>query len=108
MAGGDSATKSFTIAEDSSVYYGGGYWNDLPQVRDYIESRSTGKPDTRWFQHLKATNGDQPFKKALILNCGNGWVERDLLTQGIALESVGIDISADLLDQARKHAADQG
>jgi SAM-dependent methyltransferase len=107
MAAGPE-TKSFTIAEDSSVYYGGGYWNDLPQVRDYIESRSTGKPATRWFQHLRQTHGDRPFKKALILNCGNGWVERDLLTQGIALESVGIDISEDLLDQARKQAADAG
>ena len=101
-------SKSFTIAQDSSVYYGGGYWNDLPQVRDYIEGRSTGKPATRWFQHLKQVHGDQPFKKALILNCGNGWVERDLLRDGIALESVGIDISEDLLDQARKEAADSG
>src|SRR5688500_556438 len=101
-------SKSITIAEDSSVYYTGGSWHDMPQVRDYIEGRSTGKPETRWFQHLKQTHGDQPFKKALILNCGNGWVERDLLTQGIALESVGIDISEDLLDQGRKAAADGG
>jgi len=102
-------SKSFTIAEDSSVYYGGGYWNDLPQVREYIEGRSTNKPaPTRWFHHLKQVHGDQPFTKALILNCGNGWVERDLLREGIALEAVGIDISEDLLDQARKEAADSG
>jgi SAM-dependent methyltransferase len=102
-------SKSFTIAQDSSVYYGGGYWNDLPQVREYIEGRSTGKPaPTRWFHHLKQVHGDQPFQKALILNCGNGWVERDLLREGIALETVGIDISEDLLDQARKEAADSG
>src|SRR3954454_22512128 len=102
-------SKSFTIAEDSSVYYGGGYWNDLPQVREYIEGRSTNKPSpTRWFHHLRQVHGDKPFAKALILNCGNGWVERDLLREGIALEAVGIDISEDLLDQARKEAADSG
>jgi SAM-dependent methyltransferase len=100
--------KTFTVADDSSVYYGGGYWNDLPQVRDYIESRSTGKPDTRWFHHLKQVHGGRPFRKGLFLNCGNGWVERDLLREGICEEAVGIDISADLLDQARKEAADLG
>ncbi|MFN2522431.1 MAG: class I SAM-dependent methyltransferase [Mycobacteriales bacterium] len=103
-----AAQQSFTIAEDSSVYYGGGYWNDLPQVRDYIESRSTGKPATRWFQHLKQVHGDKPFRKALFLNCGNGWVERDLLREGVCLEAVGTDISVELLEQARKEAAEHG
>jgi SAM-dependent methyltransferase len=106
--GAEPDTKSFTIAGDSSVYYGGGYWNDLPQVAAYIERRATGTPDTDWYTHLKAVTGGRTFRKALFLNCGNGWVERDLLKAGVVEEAVGTDISEDLLDQARKEAADAG
>ena len=101
-------SKSFTVAEDSSVYYGGGYWNDLPEVAAHIERRSTGKDATAWYTHLKQACGGRTFKKALFLNCGNGWVERELLRAGIVEETVGIDISEDLLDLARKAAADEG
>jgi SAM-dependent methyltransferase len=100
--------RSYTVAEDSSVYYGGGYWNDLPQVAAYIERRATGTPDTDWYTHLKAVAGGRTFRKALFLNCGNGWVERKLLEAGIVEEAVGTDISAELLDRARKAAADAG
>ena len=103
------SSKSFTVAEDSSVYYGGGYWNDLPEVAAFIERRATGKDDTSWFTHLRdVANGGEPFKKALFLNCGNGWVERELLRAGIVTETVGIDISDDLLEAGRKAAADEG
>ena len=101
-------SKSFTVAEDSSVYYGGGYWNDLPVVADFIERRATGKEATPWYVHLKEVTGGRTFKKGLFLNCGNGWVERELLRAGIVEETVGIDISEDLLDNARKAAADEG
>lgn len=100
--------KSFTVAEDSSVYYGGGYWNDLPEVAAFIERRATGKDATPWYEHLRAVTGGRSFGKALLLNCGNGWVERELLRAGVVHEAVGIDISADLLDSARKAAADEG
>jgi SAM-dependent methyltransferase len=101
-------TRSYTVAQDSSVYYGGGYWNDLPQVAAYIERRATGKPDTDWYTHLKDVTGGRTFRKALFLNCGNGWVERQLLEAGIVEEAVGTDISDELLDQARKAAAVAG
>ncbi|MCW2600295.1 MAG: hypothetical protein JWM02_2124 [Frankiales bacterium] len=106
--GAELESKSFTIAGDSSVYYGGGYWNELSQVATHIERRATGKDATVWYAHLKEVTGGRTFKKALFLNCGNGWVERDLLRAGIVEEAVGTDISEDLLAQARKEAADAG
>jgi SAM-dependent methyltransferase len=106
--GAELDSKSFTIAEDSTVYYGGGYWNDLPEVAAHIERRATGKDATNWYTHLLTANGGKPFAKGLFLNCGNGWVERELLAAGVVLEAVGTDISEDLLSQARTAAADGG
>ena len=106
--GAEPDRKSFTVAEDSSVYYGGGYWNDLPEVAAHIERRATGKDGTTWYEHLLDISGGRTFRKALFLNCGNGWVERELLRAGIVEEAVGTDISADLLEQASKEAAEAG
>lgn len=92
------------VNPDSSVYYQGGYWNDLAQVRAHLNRRASGDPDVQWWQHLARWHGG-PFKKALILNCGNGWVERDLVRDGIVAEAVGVDFLDDLLETARAEAA---
>ena len=106
--GAELDRRSFTVAEDSSVYYGGGYWNDLPDVAAHIDRRATGKPDTSWYEHLRDVTGGRTFAKALFLNCGNGWVERELLRAGVVSDAVGTDISEDLLAQARRHAEQEG
>lgn len=94
----------YTVNLDSSVYYAAGYWNDLTQVSAYLARRVSGSPTVSWHQHLLRSTGKTQFRKALVLNCGNGWVERDLLEAGVVAEAVGIDISTDLLEQARKEA----
>lgn len=91
----------YTVATDSTVYYGSGYWNDLPEVNAYINSRLTGRPDNYWFDYLKQVTGGRTFRKGLFLNCGNGWAERDLLSIGVVADAVGVDISEELLNQAR-------
>ena len=48
------------------------------------------------------------FQRALILNCGNGWVERVLVEHGLVREAVGIDYSTDLLEEARAAASASG
>jgi SAM-dependent methyltransferase len=48
-----------------------------------------------------------PVKKALVLNCGNGWVERDLIDGGICEEAVAFDISEELLSQAEELRGDR-
>jgi SAM-dependent methyltransferase len=72
-------------------------------VNEHIQRRATGDAFTDWIGHLAAWHG-QPFAKALVLNCGNGWVERLLVDRGVVGEAVGIDIADDLLAEAR-HAA---
>ncbi len=95
----------FTVNRDSSVYYATGYWNDLPQVEAYLHRRVSGDPAVPWYEHLRRSTGVTRFRKALVLNCGNGWVERELYAAGLFDEAVGVDISADLLETARKEAA---
>jgi SAM-dependent methyltransferase len=97
-------SEATTVNPDGSVYYKAGYWNQLEQVREYLNRRATDDPALDWSRHLLKWRGG-PFAKALILNCGNGWVERDLLTVGVVKEAVGIDFIDDLLDTARAAAA---
>jgi SAM-dependent methyltransferase len=95
------------IPNGSGVYYGGMYWNNLPGVAAYINEAATGNPNVSWYEHLLAYHG-QPFRRALSLNCGNGWVDRDLVTRGIAQRVVGVDVSEELLALARVGAASAG
>ena len=81
------------MEQAETIYYQGRYWNDIPLVAREINRRFTGSPDTDWpdtdwiahFSNL--TN--RVFKKALVINCGNGWVERDR----VAAEVLAADFS---------------
>lgn len=92
------------VNPDSTVYYSGQYWNDLAAVRDHVNRQISGTPTRTWYEHFMArTHGH--FTRALILNCGNGWVERELLEAGLLDSAVGIDYSEQLLADARAAAA---
>ena len=93
-----------TASNNPNVYYQGKYWNDLPAVREYLNSRATGVPTLNWIDYLKSVRPGG-FNSVLVLNCGNGWVERELLSSGLARHAVGIDISEEFLEQAQGAAA---
>jgi len=95
------------VNENSDIYYQGTYWNDFAVVSRRINERISGDPTRPWYEHF-AKVSERTFERALILNCGNGWVERELLSSGLILEAVGIDYSDDLLAQARRAAAEAG
>jgi len=97
----------FSVNDNSDVYYGADYWNDLPQVRRHLNELITGDPDRIWMEHVTARVG-RVFDRALILNCGNGNVERGLVIHGVVKEAVGIDYSPSLLDEARREADEAG
>ncbi len=92
---------------DSSVYYRDRYWNDLDEVRRHLNQLVTGEPEKRWYEYLQDRLDGRVFERALMLNCGNGWVERELVDAGVVTEAVGIDILDDLLEQARTEAGDR-
>lgn len=90
------------VNDNAAVYYTGFYWNDLQCVRDRINERISGRADESWQSHLARRYGC--FQRALSLNCGNGWVERELVERGIVSEAVGVDYSAELLAEACEKA----
>lgn len=95
------------VNENPTVYYGGGYWNELEVVNETLNQRIGGRTLGPWFHDFSERCG-KTFKRALILNCGNGWVERDMISAGLIAEAVGIDYSESLLQEARQAAATHG
>ena len=91
------------VNDNSAVYYEGNYWNNLECTIRMINSRISGDPTVNWWEHFAARIG-RPFERALILNCGNGWVEREMIEAGFVKEAVGIDYSVELLEGARAAA----
>lgn len=89
---------------DAKVYYQGQYWNDLPEVQEYMCRNLTGDPQKWWtsdFQERFAPDAYK-FKKALFLCDGNGWLSREFIDKKIVKEAVAFDWSTDLLADAEK------
>lgn len=89
-------------------HYKDNYWNNLHPVQQYINYNATGNKDTIWqidlltrFQNLT------PFKKILVIGCGNGWVERQLFDLRIGIDFDAFDISEKYLEQAKKQKGER-
>jgi SAM-dependent methyltransferase len=85
-----------------SYYRGAVYWNDFPQVQEHLNRLITGDPARGWIDFIKTRYGSADC--VLSLNCGNGWVDRDLFRAGVAGSIVGIDIQESSLATARMEA----
>jgi SAM-dependent methyltransferase len=107
MAGEERVGRSGgAVPPSSALYYRDRYWNELDGVNRYLQQRATDDPSMDWITHLARWQG-RPFRKALVLNCGNGWVERALLDREVACEAVGVDVGADLLAAAAAAGGDR-
>ncbi len=91
------------VNDNSAVYYDGQYWNNLDCTNRMINRRISGDEAVNWWRHFARQTG-KVFERALILNCGNGWVEREMFDGGLIREAVGIDYSEELLSEARSAA----
>lgn len=93
--------------KSGEVYYSGVYWNDYPLAVAEINRRATGNPKLAWYDHFFKSQR-RKFKRVLILNCGNGWLEREMYSKGYleGSELVGVDFADDLLDAARAESKD--
>lgn len=84
-------------------HYSDKYWNDLDTVQKYINKNATGNDDTIWQIDLLTRFSEKiPFKKCLIIGCGNGWVERQLYDLNIGLDFDAFDISEKYLKEAKE------
>lgn len=87
----------------SFSHYSDKYWNDLDKVNSYLNKLSTGDEKINWMEDMMSRFKQYlPFKKVLIVGCGNGWLERRLYDLGIGLEFDAFDVSEQYLETAKK------
>lgn len=83
-------------------------WLHEPVVRRSVNEAVTGSPD-RWpLEWLSDRLDGRCLDRALSLGCGEGALERDLLSKGLCRTVVGIDVSRRALDLARRAATAGG
>jgi ubiquinone/menaquinone biosynthesis C-methylase UbiE len=85
------------VNDNSQVYYHGQYWNDFQRVLEYMCENFTGDKNKWWVQDFKERFCQKPFEHGLVLNCGNGWVEREFIDIGMVKRITAFDYSMDLL-----------
>ena len=91
------------LRKKSFQYYSDQYWNDLPQIQNYINQSTTDNPDVTWIEDILTRFKEYlPFENVLIVGCGNGWLERQLYDLGIGKSFDAFDISDSHLKLARK------
>ena len=84
-------------------HYSDKYWNDLSLVVQYKNKLSTDNKDLHWLDDIKNRFSDiVPFKKILIVGCGNGWLERQLFDSKIGLDFDAFDISEKYINEAKQ------
>jgi SAM-dependent methyltransferase len=96
----------YTVNQNSDIYYKNTYWNDLYQVNEFINNRISNDKGKNCYKYFQELTKNRTFNKALILNCGNGGVERQLINIGLINEAVGIDYSEKLIAEAKSKAAE--
>lgn len=60
-----------------------------------------------WIADFKERYCQKPFEHALVIMCGNGWVERGLYDKGIAKQFSSFDYLEDLLQKAEQMKEDR-
>ena len=89
----------------SPDHYSDKYWNDLPAVLSYLCRRSTGNPELWWMDYFKSMYATPPFKRGLVIGCGNGWVKRNLIDRCVAEHFDAFDFSESYLKEAEEKKA---
>jgi SAM-dependent methyltransferase len=101
-----SRVSEHPVDSASPYYQHQRYWNSLPRVIEHINRRTSGDPSVDWKKDVRNRRG-VPFERALVLNCGSGWVERELVEIGAVKSVIATDISESLVDFARSKANEQ-
>lgn len=95
--------SSFTTQLESLV------WTASPIVRRYLHWLATGDPDCDWLTAIRYRYLPGIVRRALVLGCGSGWLERALATPGGGVrEIVACDVARETVDRAREHAEREG
>ena len=83
-------------------------WTSSPVVRRYLHRLATGDPDCDWLTALRARHLPPVVRRALVIGCGSGWLERALADKGGIRAIVACDVAAETVDRARAQAEREG
>ena len=103
--------KKFLTSRFWNQFYatgGSGTWFREPVVRRRLNLRITGSQDLWPIDWLASELGPRRFARALSLGCGEGALERDLMSKDLCGAMVGLDLSEQALELARQRAAEAG
>ena len=81
-------------------------WMAHPLVRRAINQRVTSDPDVWPITALRRRLGTM-IGPCLSIGCGTGGLERSIIEEKISRDVIGIDVSENALDEARRIAAGQ-
>ncbi len=84
------------------------YWGAQPLVRRAINRRITGDPNLWPMDWFAAKYASSPFPLGLSAGCGEGALERDLVSKNVCRMVEGIDFSREALRQAETLAEEAG
>lgn len=82
-------------------------WTQSRVVREYLHERVSGDPRcdwVTWMLHRHASTGNGRLLSALVLGCGDGWLERRLATDARIGRVTGVDLSEGAIEEARRGA----
>lgn len=103
MTKANSDLNKITPSDNFEYYKKEIYWNDFKLIQNQINYLISGCIDTDWMDYVIRKFGSENV--GFILNCGNGWVERDLYKRGFLSNGViGVDYSLKSIDVAREEA----
>jgi SAM-dependent methyltransferase len=83
-------------------------WTSSPIVRRYLHRLATGNPDCDWLTALRARHLPPVVRRALVLGCGSGWLERALADKGGVHAIVACDVASETVERARSLAEREG
>jgi SAM-dependent methyltransferase len=83
-------------------------WMSEEAVRKYINQSVTGSPGLWPIEWLQTLLVPSPFTAVLSLGCGEGALERDLLSKRLCTSILGVDISTAALKMAEAKAKEAG
>jgi SAM-dependent methyltransferase len=83
-------------------------WTASPVVRRYLHRVATGDPDCDWLTAVRAHHLPPVVRRALVLGCGSGWLERALADKGGIHAIVACDVAAETVDRASELAESEG
>jgi SAM-dependent methyltransferase len=83
-------------------------WTRPRVVREYLHELASGDPECDWVTWMMHRYATGRGLRALVLGCGEGWLERMLARDKRIAGVVGVDLSEEAVARAGEHAAREG